>query len=168
MHICSCKAVGSGRSPVQEGHCHARVPPLHGPASHRPERVSCTQNSHPCSSPCPRAEQAARKLPQLLCVSPRGSPPALQLCSPWQAPEIRLEDDHFMLSSRQHKAWLLPIPFFALNCSISMRLCTPSSCQKGQVLIIVRWFTQRFLVCFVFSRIQEDRGMERTLLLCLK
>lgn len=105
-----------------------------------------------------------------LCRSPRASPSARCGMSP--APSRRY--GWRMISSCCHQDTLKPgcsnrvfFSFIVLFPCACVRLAA-RSCQESRVLILVRWFTQRFLVCFVFTRIQDDMERERTFVLCLK
>lgn len=81
------------------------------------------------ADPQPSTGQAAKKH---LCVSPRESPQPCSSAVPGRLTEIRLEDDHFMLSSRQHKARLLPIPFFPLIVLFPCACARPALARKAK------------------------------------
>lgn len=109
MHICSCKAAGRKVTAMHGCLPCTDQPPILGlkglPASKAATLaplLAQTGRAEPQPQPSTRQQGSS-------CVSPRETP--LQLCCPWQALRDKAGDDHFMLSSRQHKA-CLPIPGF--------------------------------------------------------
>lgn len=102
--------------------------------------VSCTQTSHLTQPPTKPAikptipsgsrERLPSALPAAGGRASAGRPVTAQSPCGVPAPSmlvaIRLEGASFVLPSKQNKACLPPMHFFfCLNCSISLRLCTP-------------------------------------------